>query len=189
VRNRLCLTNVHVVGNAGTVAVHFPEFARDELLAKRDDYRHKPGIRGRVILKEERCDLALVQLERLPEAVLAVELASTSVRPAQAVHSVGNPGASGALWIYSPGRVRQVYHDKWSIYDELLNRDIAYDSMIVETDSPINPGDSGGPLVNDQGRLVGIAHATNRGAQNMSRFIDVRECRAVMQRHGQNGGR
>ena len=147
---------------------------------------HAPGITGRVLLKEERCDLALVQLDRLPEGVLPVSLAAKSARPAQPVHSVGNPGASGALWIYSPGRVRQVYQDKWKIFDGLSNRQMSYDSTIVETDSPINPGDSGGPLVNDRGSLVGIAHGSHTSARSMSVFIDVRECRALVQRYYQS---
>lgn len=182
-QHRLFLTNVHVVGNSPTVIVYFPEFANDELLAKRDDYKNRKGINGKVVLKEDRCDLALVQLERLPEGVQPVPLAPKSARPAQSVHSVGNPGASGALWIYSPGRVRQVYHDRWKTFDELVNREISYESMILETDSPINPGDSGGPLVDDRASLVGIAHGTHLTAKNLSVFIDIRECRALLQKY------
>jgi S1-C subfamily serine protease len=59
-RQRLFLTNVHVVGNAGSVTVYFPEFDNDDLLAKREHYKDKPGITGKVVLKEDRADLALV---------------------------------------------------------------------------------------------------------------------------------
>jgi hypothetical protein len=114
-----------------------------------------------------------------------VPLAAKSAKPAQPVHSVGNPGASGALWIYSPGRVRQVFHDNWKIFDDLTKRDVQYDAMILETDSPINPGDSGGPLVDDRGSLVGIAHGIHMQAKNLSIFIDVRECRSLLDKYNQ----
>jgi S1-C subfamily serine protease len=183
VKHRLVLTNVHVVGSGDAVVVHFPEFEKGELVVKKDAYKNRAGIQGKVVLKEDRCDLALVQLERLPEGVKPVSLSRKSPKPAQQVHSVGNPGASRGLWIYSPGRVRQVFHDKWKVYDDLEDREFVYEAKKVETDSPINPGDSGGPLVNDQGQLVAVAHGASLRAQNMSIFIDVSECQAILEKY------
>ena len=65
------------------------------------------------------------------------------------MHSIGNPGTSGALWVYTPGKVRQVYSKKWKA--KLDERNIhTFQAKVIETDSPTNPGDSGGPLVNDR---------------------------------------
>jgi S1-C subfamily serine protease len=187
-KNRLIVTNCHVVGQPEEVLIYFPEFANGELVAKRDDYKRRPGLRGRVVLREERIDLALIQIDSLPNDVKVLQLAPASARPAQQVHSVGNPGASAALWIYSPGRVRQVFRDTWKVFDDLDNKTYTYNGMKLETDSPINPGDSGGPLVNDRGLMVGVAHATQLDAQNMSSFIDVTEVRGLIQRYYQNLG-
>jgi S1-C subfamily serine protease len=187
-RNRLIVTNCHVVGDAQEVTIYFPQYEKGELIAKRDLYTRKPGLRGRVVLREERCDLALVQLDRLPEGVRALPLARHAAKPAQQVHSVGNPGASGALWVYSPGRVRQVFPDTWKVRDGLDRHVHTYEAMKLETDSPINPGDSGGPLVNDHARMVGVAHASNLDAQNMSIFIEVSEVRTLITRYYQNLG-
>ncbi|MBM4072319.1 MAG: trypsin-like serine protease [Planctomycetes bacterium] len=180
-KQRLVLTNVHVVGNAEYVTMYFPTMNKGALQVKREFYQSKPGIRGKVVMREPRADIALVQLDSLPEGVQVLAFAKKSARPAQQVHSMGNPGASGALWIYSPGKVRQVFPDKWkSLGADGVHE---YNAMKVETDSAINPGDSGGPLVDDRGVLVGVAHGGNMTAQNMSIFIDVSECRTLMEKY------
>src|SRR5262249_25504863 len=175
--------NVHVVNDPKSITVYFPEYEKGDLLVRRDTYKKRQGIPGKIVMQEPRCDLALVQLERLPEGIQAVAFAKKAVKPAQHVHSVGTPGASSALWIYSPGRVRQVYRDKWQVFDDLDGETHTYEGVKIETDSPINPGDSGGPLVNDRGALVGVAHGTRVGVANMSSFIELSECRALLEKY------
>ena len=46
--------------------------------------------------------------------VPVLRLASRSARPGDIVHSIGNPGASDAAWLYTKGEVRQVSHKKWN---------------------------------------------------------------------------
>jgi len=187
-KHRLLLTNVHVVGDSPGVTVYFPEFADEEMIAVREHYHKKPGIAGKVVQRLERSDLALVELEELPQGVEPVVLSSKSARPAQPVLSVGNPGVSGGLWNSSRGQVRQVLHHQWKITDDVTGKVKSYDAWIVETDSAINPGDSGGPLVDSQGNLIGIAHAVHRTAKNLSVFIDVRECRTLLENYYQTIG-
>jgi HEAT repeat protein/S1-C subfamily serine protease len=186
-KHRLIITNCHVVGDASDVMVNFPEYDKDgDLLARRDLYKRRKSIHGHVVLKEEKVDLALVQLDELPKGVKPLALAKRGARPGEAVHSIGNPGVSRALWVNTEGHVRQVYKDTWKAGggddDEPPS---TYEAWKVETDSPINPGDSGGPLVNDRGVLVGVAHASNTAANNMSLFIDVREARALLKKYYQ----
>ena len=50
----------------------------------------------------------------MPDGVPELVLAKASAEPGQSVHSIGNPGGSGALWVYTPGKVRQVYPKKWT---------------------------------------------------------------------------
>jgi HEAT repeat protein/S1-C subfamily serine protease/uncharacterized Zn finger protein (UPF0148 family) len=187
---RLVMTNVHVVGNkAESLTIYFPENENGQLVVRKDEYKKKKGIRGRVVMKEERADLALIQLESLPEGVRPISFGKgRSLRQAQQVHSVGNPGASRALWIYSPGKVRSFFHDKWKIMDEDTHKFVNYDADRLETDSPINPGDSGGPLVDDRGALVGVAHAGNIVANAFSIFIDVSECHALLSKYYKSVG-
>jgi S1-C subfamily serine protease len=179
---RLVLTNYHVVGkDSEKVLVTFPvhENGKTAAVAERSYYQQLissgRGIRGTVIAREPRCDLALIQLETVPEDARQLPLAHDSPSPGQDVHSVGNPGQSGALWVYTPGKVRQVYHHKWHAGTGKETLDL--DAKVVETQSPINRGDSGGPLVNNKGELVGVTQGHLLDAQQLSLFIDVSEVR------------
>src|SRR5262249_54921257 len=89
--------------------------------------------------------------EKPPEGVTAVKLAEQDPRPGDRVHSIGNPGASDALWVYSAGTVRQVYRKEWRYRSGPVHA-----ARVVETQAAINPGDSGGPVVNDAGELVAV---------------------------------
>jgi len=183
-KQRLVVTNVHVVGDDPEwVKIHFPKHDQGELVAQRNAYTPQGAILGKVVAKEERADLALVQLERLPDHVRVLSLASSKAKPGQQVHSVGNPGASQALWIYSPGKVRQVFQDRWAVQNPNTRRAYLYDALKLETDSSINPGDSGGPLVNDRAILVGVAHGHNMIANNMSIFIEISEVRNLIDKY------
>ncbi len=181
-QRRLVLTNFHVVGNNDRVTVLFPAYRDKKPIAERDYYtdrlRREGGIRGRVVARDRTRDLAVVQLESLPDGVQAMPLASESVAPGQSVHSVGNPGDSGALWVYTPGRVRQVYHKRWKT--QLGDDMVSFEADVVETDSATNPGDSGGPLVNDKAQLVGVTQGGSVNARLLSTFIDVAEVKLLL---------
>jgi S1-C subfamily serine protease len=179
---RIVLTNYHVVGKNDQVTVIFPVFQKGKVIPERDFYMKLyvsgAGLKGKVIAKDRKRDLALIQLEVLPEGIHALRLAADSVSPGQEVHSVGNPGSSGALWVYTAGKVRQVYHKEWKagMRGEVLD----CDARVVETQSPTNPGDSGGPLVNNRGELVAVTQGGARDASLLSLFIDVSEVKALL---------
>lgn len=187
-KNRIVVTNYHVVGEARQVAVFFPVAdSKGTIIADRKAYfqmlRQGRHIVGDVLMTNKSADLAIVKLKVLAPGVRAVALAKASPNPADRVHSVGSPGAVGALWIYTPGSVRQVYKgqlrcrlDKNTILD--------IDAWLVLTNSETNEGDSGGPLVNDKGELVGITQGGSATGKALSTFIDVREVRALLNRAG-----
>jgi HEAT repeat protein len=183
------LTNFHVVAGAtNQILVFFPVHKDGKLLAERDAYlkqTHKEDlIYATVLIKEEKRDLALLELNRLPDNAQALPIARGQVTPGEAVHSLGNPGQSGALWVYTSGTVRQVYHKKWEARGG--NRTYQMDAQVVETQSPTNPGDSGGPLVNDRGELVGVTHGGAIFAQALSLFIDLSEVNQMVDGYAQS---
>ncbi len=180
-RRQLVLTNYHVVGNVDHVVVMFPAYSDGKLIAERDYYKQrvgKQGIRGRVVARDKQADLSLIQIERIPDGAQALPVSAEGVAPGQTVHSIGNPGGSGALWVYTPGKVRQVYQKKWAA--KAGNDVLHFDARVIETDSPTNPGDSGGPLVNDKAELVGVTQGGATNASLLSVFVDVSEVRRFL---------
>lgn len=182
---RLVLTNYHVVGDVKKATVFFPEFGSDKkVIPERSYYRDRAerlGIPGEVVEIDKEGDLALIRIDRIPDGAQELPLAAASPEPGQSVHSIGNPGKSGALWVYTPGKVRQVYQKKWQAkLDEKTT--LHFQARVIETDSPTNPGDSGGPLVNDKGELVGVTQGGAVDAQSLSLFVDLSEVKRLLNR-------
>jgi S1-C subfamily serine protease/HEAT repeat protein len=190
-KHRLVITNVHVIEGATNVVLYFPQ--KDEklglLIVNPEHYQKKRGIKGKVVEREDKADVALVQLDSLPPGIPSLPLASESVHAGQTVHSIGSPSRSGfgggfssALFNYSPGLVRQVDHMKWKFkVEDGTEKDL--EARVVQTNSSINPGDSGGPLVDDEGQLVGVTSWSSAQGANVSGFIDISECRALMEKY------
>ena len=184
-QRRLVVTNYHVVGQSSRVAVFFAAFdGSGELVTTRRTYRenfatlheNKIACVGEVIGTWQERDLALIELDSIPGDVNAVPMAANSAGPGEAVHSVGSPVASGALWVYSPGNVRQVYqrHIKYEDGQKVAAR-------MLEVTSPINGGDSGSGMVNANGELIGIVNATSVRGTLMRYAIDINEVKTFME--------
>src|SRR5688500_409405 len=127
------VTNQHVVGDAQTVTVRFPN--GDEAQA-------------RVVGSDASTDIALLDLEG-DRDVTPLELGSSeSLEIGDAVAAIGSPfGLEGTL---TSGIV------------SALDRDIRAPNGFtidgaVQTDAALNGGSSGGPLLDSAGRVVGIA--------------------------------
>jgi len=177
-QRRLMITNAHVVGDSRKVVVFFRELNQGLPEVKKRYYLDnilKLGLRGNVLAVDRKRDLALVELNRLPEGIQAIELATESTTPGSHVDSIGNPGASDVLWVYTSGTVRSVYEKQF--------RTTAGDHQfrVVETQSPINTGDSGGPVVNPAGKLVGIAQSFSEKGNLVSYCVDVTEIKEFLE--------
>src|SRR5262249_16016860 len=125
-KQRLVLTNYHVVRGKSDVIVMFPTFVngpdnKPELVVHPHRYiaaSRTSGIHGKVLHTESHSDLALIQLERLPPGTPALRPAAASAAPGQRIHSIGNPAISDALWVYTPGSVRAVYRKQMRASDQ-----------------------------------------------------------------------
>lgn len=170
---RLVVTNHHVVGQRDLVHIHFPIYEQGKLVSERRYYLANVGrtVRGRVLDSDKQRDLAVVQLESLPETMVALPLAADSPRQGEQVHQVGNPSGSEAFWVYTTGSVRQVYQR------QIRYRNQTVEARIIESQCPSNPGDSGGPVVNDRGELVGTHTGSTTDSRLITWHIDVGEVR------------
>jgi S1-C subfamily serine protease len=188
---RLVVTNYHLVLNQDAVTAVFPAYAADgRLILDREHYIKQltaagQHVKGRVIARAESSDLALIQLEAIPDGVMTLPVATGSAVPGETVHSVGN-SFEGAQWTYTTATVRAVYRKKWQASGSANGKTLEFEARVVETMMSMNSGDSGGPLVNRGGELVGVTQGTvalTAGAparQSVSLFIDASEVRALL---------
>lgn len=175
---KLLVTNFHVVGNARAAVIFFPELKNGKPVVERSSYLKnvkKLGVRGRVLGVDRKRDLALIELDRLPEGVAAITMAKTSAGPGEEVQSIGNSGSTEALWVFTSGDVRSVYRKQFRTGAG------EHDFMVCETQSPINPGDSGGPVVNAKGELVAICQSLSPKARLITYCVDITEVRTFLE--------
>ena len=174
---KLVITNDHVVRDKKHVDVYFPMFAGGELVTVRDTtLKQGKMLKGEVLRRDIKRDLALVRLDTLPEGIQPLPLAPKSPRPGETLHSIGNSGYNdGILWRYTRGEVRCVAPVICK-----LNNGNTINATVIETQAPINPGDSGGPVLNERGELVGVVSNFSPKDRLISLNIDVREVRAFL---------
>jgi serine protease Do len=175
---KLLVTNFHVVGEARTAVIFFPEVKDGKPNIDRNTYLKdvkKLGVRGRVLGVDRKRDLALIELDRLPKGTTAIDLAPESIGPGEDVQSIGNSGSTEALWVYTSGTVRSVYQKQFRTGSG------EHDFMVVETQSPINPGDSGGPVVNSKGELVAICQSLSPKARLVTYCVDISEVKTFLE--------
>ncbi len=190
---RLLITNYHVVGEEKETTVYFPYLRDGRVESDPEYYRQnwqKVGQKGKVLFRDRKRDLAIVQVQTLPPHAQVIHLAEKSARPGENVHAIGNSGAKdGTLWRYSKGEVRQVYFKKMTFDD---GHHVA--ATMLETNAPIIPGDSGGPMVNDRGELIALTQSGDRTGIMVKYGVDISEIRAFIRpfmqpsdKHGEPG--
>ncbi len=166
-QNGLVVTNHHVIEGSETVVVFFPVELQDKLVQDKEYYLNhiqQHGIKAKVVAADATRDIAILQLPMVPKHAVEISV-GLPAEPGDMVHSIGNPGTSGALWIYTNGYVRANYYKRVD-----SNR-----MQVVESSSPVNPGDSGGPMLNDEGQLVGLTQSFMKNGRLVSNGVDISE--------------
>lgn len=147
--------------------VFFAQFKEGEIVTELAHYRkdwQAKSVPGKVIFDSVRRDLAVIQVDKVPPGVKALELATGRAKPGQMIHVIGNSSERfGGAFNYCQGYVRNVFH-----WNEM-------GTTVVATHAPTNKGDSGGPMFNNLGEVVGIAAMSTIGSQlpKNSPFFDV----------------
>ncbi len=160
-QERLLITARHVVetknGVADAVVVVFAQVKDGEVVTEADYYRtnwNLLAVRGKIIYESVPRDMAVIQVEKLPAGVKALELAAQKARPGQTIHVVGNSSVVlGGMFNYCQGHVRNTF------------RYVQTGANVLATHAPTNRGDSGGPVVNNLGEVVGFCSLSTGGAR------------------------
>jgi 2-alkenal reductase len=137
------VTNNHVVEDGGEYEVVFFDGSRR---------------RAEVIGSDVDSDLAVIQVDSLPESARAIGLGdSDALQVGQLVIAIGNPfGEQGSMSLgIVSGLGRSLESQR-----QLDGTGGRYSlPQVIQTDAPINPGNSGGPLINLAGQVVGVNSA------------------------------
>jgi serine protease Do len=148
------VTNAHVIEGADTVKV--------KLFDERE-------FRAKVVGKDERLDVAVLQLQNAPNDLPAAALGQSDVtRVGEYVVAIGNPfglGNTVTMGIVS-AKGRSIGAGP---YDDF-----------IQTDASINPGNSGGPLFNLHGQVVGIDTAINPQGKGIGFAIPIDAVKDVL---------
>jgi len=150
----------HVVTNAHVIA------EADEVKVKLADDRE---FQAKVVGKDERLDVAVLQLQGAPNDLPVAALGASDVtRVGEYVVAIGNPfglGNTVTMGIVSAkGRTIGA-----GPYDDF-----------IQTDASINPGNSGGPLFNLRGQVVGINTAINPQGKGIGFAIPIDAVKDVL---------
>jgi Do/DeqQ family serine protease len=161
------VTNNHVVqGDAGT-----------EIKVALADTRE---FDAKVLLKDERTDLAVLQIKTADIEFPYVGFADADLlEVGDQVLAIGNPFGVGQT--VTSGIVSALARTRVGISDY---------QFFIQTDAAINPGNSGGALVDMQGRLVGINTAIfskSGGSQGIGFAIPANMVRLVVESALQGG--
>ena len=162
----LIVTNHHVVENAGQIKV---------VLADRREFA------ARVLVSDERSDLALLQTELDGETLRPAVLGnSDDLEVGDLVLAIGNPFGVGQT--VTSGIVSALARTGPSV------RGPGY---FIQTDAAINPGNSGGALVNLSGEVIGVNTAifSRSGGSHGVGFAIPSNLVRVMVESARQGGR
>lgn len=151
---KLAVTNHHVVKDNDEVAIFFPVRDRHGILIDdRNFYLNKNNlgvltgigyaVEGRVIAKDPKTDLAVIQLDGLPDTARQIEHdfnypAHLFMEKKDPVQIFGNPGGL-KLWKWAAGFFQEM------------------DQGMFKINAGTYKGNSGGPVLDDSGSLIGIA--------------------------------
>lgn len=167
-KERLAITNWHVVGRHPLVSVIFKPVGNE-------DAANAQAYRAEVVRIDEVADLALIRLAQIPQHVPELRLGDLAgLEVGIDVHAIGHP--TGELWTYTKGLVSQIHHN----YAWGGDGGPAHRATVIQTQTPINPGNSGGPLLNDDGAIVGINSFVRRGAQGLNYAVSVDDIRTML---------
>ena len=129
--NGIIVTNHHVIKSGGTIDVILND---------------KRTFTAKVLISDERTDLAVLQIDAKGEKLPYLELRdSDEVEVGDLVLAIGNPFGVGQT--VTSGIVSAVARSSVNIADI---------RSFIQTDAAINPGNSGGALVTLDGKLAGI---------------------------------
>jgi S1-C subfamily serine protease len=141
------ITNYHVIHNAISISVTFPD---------------GEGYRAEVLGKDPYADLAVLEVIGAPPEKFKplTVVSSSTLKVGDPVIAIGNPyGLMGSMTTGIVSALNRTITEEYTGGFAIAN--------IIQISAPINPGNSGGPLLNYCGNVVGITTAIVADSQGL----------------------
>jgi S1-C subfamily serine protease len=141
------ITNYHVIHNAISISVTFP-----------DGEAYEANVLG----KDPYADLAVLEVKGAPEEKFKplTVVRSSTLKVGDPVIAIGNPyGLMGSMTTGIVSALNRTITEEYTGRFAIAN--------IIQISAPINPGNSGGPLLNYCGCVVGITTAIVADSQGL----------------------
>jgi tetratricopeptide (TPR) repeat protein len=179
---RLLLTTAEAVGKHETVDVVFPIYHGGKVVSDAAAYRDEPRLlkekgaltTGTVLATDARRNLALLELEFVPEGATEARFAAESPTPGDSLHALSNPNRLDVLWVYTACAVRQLGRANLGQTTE------SPDPAVLIVQAPLTEGDGGGLLLNDRAELVGVVTGKTGPQQQVAFGLTINEVRAFL---------
>ena len=179
---RLVLTRAEDVAGGSRLRVVGAQFIGEKLNNNARDYEQRvnkgEAISATLVASDPKKDLAIIQLESLPEGSRAISLAKAAAKPGQVVLAVCASFSSKGMWWSAPGSVSQVRPLQWQDKSPFDNSQLQFQARVLECRFIPLPTQPGGPLVNERGECVGMYWGTN--PQHTFMGIEVSEIRTML---------
>ena len=145
-----CVGSGFILDQEGHVVTNYHVVELDlDWLVTFEDARTVPA---KVIGTDPGSDLAVLQVDTLPEHLVVVELGDSSLlQVGQTAIAIGNP--FGLERTVTTGVISSLSRTLTRTDSDFLLAEV------IQTDAAINPGNSGGPLLDSHGRVIGINSA------------------------------
>ncbi|HBI45149.1 MAG TPA: hypothetical protein DDY78_20170 [Planctomycetales bacterium] len=179
---RLLLTTAEAVGKHETVDVVFPIYQGSTVVSDAAAYRDEPRrlkekgalTTGTVLAADARRNLAVLELESVPESAVEARFAMDSPVPGDSLHALSNPNRLDVLWVYTACAVRQLARANLGQTTE------SPDPAVLIVQAPLTEGDGGGPLLNEHAELVGVVTGKTGPQQQVAFGLTLDEVRAFL---------
>lgn len=180
--NRLAVTQYSALSGEGfQVKGMTPTFPGGMLENNSTPYKDQlekgEGIAATVIATAPKSDLAIIQLEKLPDDAKSLRLAKGAPRAGQRVLVVCAAYSTKEMWTYSPGIIAGAAPRKW--HDAGLgDPGFDFDCRVIQTEHFLDRGQMGGPVVNERGEVVAMHWGAS--AEGGTIHIDASEIRTLL---------
>lgn len=183
--NRLALTQYSALAGEGFKVVALaPLYIGERLETSSGPYQEMlnkgKGLPASIVAVAPKSDLAILQLEVLPENTKALRLAKVPGKVGGRVLVICAAFSTKEMWTYTPGIIAGVAPRKWHEDGPGLPGapGFDFDCRVMQTEHFLVQAQMGGPVVNERGEVVAMNQGVGDGGKTAN--IDLAEIRTLL---------